>query len=165
MRGNVFVLVSLRSDFRFPRYSPRSKGTINFFLKYPELYVRARRTLGSLARASSRSTYRKLARHVRCSLHSRHFFSFLFLLFHYRAVRVTGGKKMWVTSTGAIHRGQYFSVSRDIGMKTRCVSKIEIAVLVNFYLVLYTNIFHQSLNETFFATRSLESVARSTLIY
>lgn len=93
MRGNVFVLVSPRSDSRFPRYSPRSKGTINFFLKYPELYVRARRTLGSLARASSRSTYRKLARHVRCSLHSRHFFSFLFLLFTIAPYALQGGKK------------------------------------------------------------------------
>lgn len=72
--AKVFVLVScLDPRLSLPEISSFQGNSKFFFLNIP-IYARARRTLGSLARASSQSTYRKLARHVRCPLHSRHFF-------------------------------------------------------------------------------------------
>lgn len=103
--AKVFVLVScLDPRLSLPEISSFQGNSKFFFLTIP-IYARARRTLGSLARASSQSTYRKLARHVRCPLHSRHFFSFLFLLFTIAPhAFMGGGEKMWVASTtGAVH--------------------------------------------------------------
>lgn len=90
--AKVFVLVScLDPRLSLPEISSFQGNSKFFFLNIPIYYARARRTLGSLARASSQSTYHKLARHVRCPLHSRHFFSFLFLLFTIASHAFMGG--------------------------------------------------------------------------
>lgn len=129
-----FVLVScLDPRLSLPEISSFQGNSKFFFLNIP-IYARARRTLGSLARASSQSTYRKLARHVRCPLHSRHFFSFLFLLFTIAPHAFMGGGEKNVGRVDDWSNSQYFSVS--------CTRR-------NLY---------RSLNEIFFATRSLESV-------
>lgn len=133
--AKVFVLVScLDPRLSLPEISSFQGNSKFFFLNIPIYYARARRTLGSLARASSQSTYRKLARHVRCPLHSRHFFSFLFLLFTIAPHAFMGGGEKNVGRVDDWSRSQYFSVS--------CTRR-------NLY---------RSLNEIFFATRSLESV-------
>lgn len=103
--AKVFVLVScLDPRLSLPEISSFQRNSKFFFLTIP-IYARARRTLGSLARASSQSTYRKLARHVRCPLHSRHFFLSFFCCSLSRRTRLwEEGKKMWVASTtGAVH--------------------------------------------------------------
>lgn len=105
---------------------------INFYLKYPDI----RSSHARISRSRLVTIDLSQARAPRALPTAQSpFFSLLFLLS--RRTRLWGGKKMWVASTGAIHRANIFPC---FGNKDRRFEDRNLELFARGIFILYTNI-------------------------